>query len=318
MPNPFADLRVLIVGDVMLDEYWFGDVKRISPEAPVPIVKIEQVDERPGGAANVARNVVALGGKATLLSVVGRDGTAERLRQVLDDAGIDHALQEDETIRTTLKLRVIGQQQQMLRVDFEGAPSSHSLDAKQAEFERRLDDCDAVIFSDYRKGALQRVSDLLRTARSHDRLSVVDPKGRNYRRYIGADVITPNRSELADEAGPWDEERDMDDKAEGLRSSLGLEALLLTMSEQGMKLYRDGAQLHRAAKAREVFDVSGAGDTVVAAVTVMRAIGASWEDTIDFANAAAGVVVSRLGTSVATYDEVQAALAEADSNAGQA
>lgn len=317
LANPFAKLRVLVVGDVMLDEYWFGDVRRISPEAPVPIVKVEQVEERPGGAANVARNVAALGGQVTLLSVIGKDATASRLRRVLDDSGIDHALQEDETIRTTLKLRVIGQQQQMLRVDFEGAPSSHSLDAKQSVFEHRLADCDAVIFSDYRKGALQRVRELLRAAKEHDRLSVVDPKGRDYQRYIGADVITPNRMELADEAGSWDDEDEMDQKAEALRKRLGLDALLLTMSEQGMKLYGNGVQVHRAAKAREVFDVSGAGDTVVAAVTVMRAIGASWEDTIDFANAAAGVVVSRLGASAATFDEVQAELMQTDGGASR-
>lgn len=304
-----AGLRVLVVGDVMLDEYWFGQVNRISPEAPVPVVKVERADERPGGAANVARNIVALGAQTMLLSVVGADDTAVRLRRVLDSEGIRHVFQEDPGIRTTLKLRVIGHQQQMLRIDFENVPSDHSLEAKQSEFSRCLDAHDVVVFSDYRKGALDRVSELLRLAREKGKFAIVDPKGRNFVRYAGASVITPNRGELADATGGWDDESEMDHKAGKLRSELGLDALLLTMSEQGMKLYRDGKTIHRKAQAKEVYDVSGAGDTVVAALAVACGIGKPWDEAIDFANAAAGIVVSRLGTSIATLDEVLAVLA---------
>jgi rfaE bifunctional protein kinase chain/domain len=307
MRDAISRLRVLIVGDVMLDEYWFGDVHRISPEAPVPIVRVQRSDERPGGAANVARNVVALGAQATLLSVVGADTTAERLRRVLRDEGVNHALQVDESVKTTLKLRIIGHQQQMLRIDFEGAPSDGSLDAKQAEFAQLLPEADVVLFSDYGKGTLGRVSSMIAAAKEAGRLTIIDPKGRDYDRYTGADVITPNRGELADAMGPWTSESEMNQKAEALRERLGLQGLLLTMSEQGMRLFCSGSTLTRAASAKEVFDVSGAGDTVVAAVAVMRGIGASWEDTVNFANAAAGVVVSRLGASAATLDEVLAA-----------
>lgn len=310
MRDLIRDLRVLVVGDVMLDEYWFGEVERISPEAPVPVVRVSRLDERPGGAANVARNIAAFGAQTTLLSVVGCDDVATRLRGALDQYGIAHYLHEDAAIRTTLKLRVIGQQQQMLRIDFEEHPGCSSLDAKQSKFKGMLPDHDIVVLSDYRKGALDRVSDLVAMARDCGKPIVVDPKGADYDRYIGATVITPNRSELAAVAGPWDNELEMDAKAEKLREHLGLEKLLLTMSERGLRLYGSDETLHRVAEAKEVYDVSGAGDTVVAAVAVLRGIGASWEDTIDFANSAAGIVVGRLGTSSATLEEVLVALGD--------
>ncbi len=304
MRERITDLKVLIVGDVMLDQYWFGDVSRISPEAPVPIVKVERADERAGGAANVARNIAALGAKATLLSVVGADDTANRLRKVLDQDGVGHRLEEDPGIRTTLKLRVIGHQQQMLRIDFENTPSNHALESKRSHFSQCLEDHDVVIFSDYRKGALERVQELLQLTRQSGKLSVVDPKGRSFARYAGANILTPNRSELAEVVGGWESDEEMNGKAESVRADLDLDALLLTMSEQGLRLFREGDRLHRTAQAKEVYDVSGAGDTVVAALAVARGIGEPWERAIDFANAAAGIVVSRLGTSVATLDEV--------------
>ena len=308
MRDAIARLRVLVVGDVMLDEYWFGEVNRISPEAPVPVVKVSRSDQRPGGAANVARNVAAFGARTSLLSVVGRDDTAARLRNVLDEYGIVHDLYEDAAIRTTLKLRVIGHQQQMLRIDFEERPGCGSLDAKQSRFRELLPAHDIVVFSDYRKGALDRVGDLVALARAQGKPVVIDPKGHDYDRYAGATILTPNRAELSVAAGQWDSEADMDARAEALRRRLGLDKLLLTMSEQGMRLYDAEGSLSRAAEAREVYDVSGAGDTVVAAIAVMHGIGASWEDAIDFANSAAGIVVSKLGTSYATLDEVVAAL----------
>ncbi|MET3763082.1 D-glycero-beta-D-manno-heptose-7-phosphate kinase [Sphingomonas sp. UYEF23] len=297
-------LRIIVVGDVMLDEYWFGEVKRISPEAPVPVVRITRSEERPGGAANVARNIVSLGASATLLSVVGGDSAADRLRAVLDGGGIDHRLQTDPHIRTTVKLRVIGHQQQMLRIDFEDAPSREALDQKKSEFARVLEGADLVIFSDYRKGALDHVDDLIEQVREHGIPILVDPKGDDFDRYAGATAMTPNRSEFTAVAGSWKSTEEFERKAEALRQRLGLNALLVTMSEQGMMLFREGAVLHKPAQTREVFDVSGAGDTVIAALGVMLAVGATWDQAVEFANAAAGLVVSKLGTSVVSFDEV--------------
>jgi len=300
-----ANLNVLIVGDVMLDEYWFGDVRRISPEAPVPVVHVSHCEERPGGAANVARNVVSLGAGATLLAVVGADATADRLRHALDEAGVQHRLSVDPIIRTTLKLRVIGQHQQMLRVDFEEPPSSDVLLAKQAEYAELLTGTDVVVLSDYGKGALAHVADLIALARKLGKPVLVDPKGRDYSRYAGATAVTPNRSELTDTVGPWSTPEQLDMKAERLRMELGLEVLVLTMSEQGMKLYTPEGVFHQQTRAQEVFDVSGAGDTVIAALAVMHGSGVAWESAVNFANAAGGVAVGKLGTSVVEFDEVE-------------
>lgn len=309
-----ADLSVLVVGDVMLDEYWFGDVRRISPEAPVPVVHVSRSEERPGGAANVARNIVAMGAKATLLAVVGADTTADRLRGTLDEAGVRHHLSVDPAIRTTLKLRVIGQHQQMLRVDFEELPSAETLQAKQVEYERLLANADVVVLSDYGKGALVRVADLIATARRLGKVVMVDPKGRDYSRYTGATMVTPNRAELAEAVGTWSSPAELDRKAEQLRADLGLEVLVLTMSEQGMKLYSPGSVFHQNTRAQEVFDVSGAGDTVIAALAIMRGCGVDWEDAVTFANAAGGVAVGKLGTSIVHFEEIERFLEDAGRN----
>lgn len=302
--DAFSRLRVLVVGDVMLDEYWFGDVKRISPEAPVPIVKVTRSDVRPGGAANVARNIVALGAQCSLLSVVGADDTADKLRSALSASGVAHHLEVDQSIRTTLKLRVIGQQQQMIRVDFEEPPSAEILHAKKQSFAKLVAEADLIVFSDYNKGVLRDVADLIAIVKAAGKPMFVDPKGRDYHRYARATILTPNRSELYEAVGGWTDENEMDAKAEALRVQLNLDALLLTMSEQGMKLYLPDRIIHRPAQAQEVFDVSGAGDTVIAALSVMRGAGQSWEEAIAFANAAAGVAVGKLGTSVVSLAEV--------------
>ena len=306
-----AKVRVLVVGDVMLDEYWFGDVGRISPEAPVPIVHVLRTEVRPGGAANVARNIVSLGGQAILLAVVGRDGTADRLRIALDEAGVQHVLNVDPNIRTTLKLRVIGQHQQMLRIDFEEIPSYETLQAKRSEFEKLVEAADVVVFSDYRKGALSHIADMIAVARRIGKPILIDPKGRDYSPYAGATMITPNQAELAEVMGSWDSTAEMDRKAEALRVQLGLAAVVLTMSENGMKLYLPGRMLHQPSKVREVFDVSGAGDTVIAALAIMQGAPGDWESAIAFANAAGGIAVGKLGTSVVYRDEVQQVLDDA-------
>ncbi|MFZ2855346.1 MAG: PfkB family carbohydrate kinase, partial [Rhodocyclaceae bacterium] len=194
-----ADLsgtRLLIVGDVMLDRYWFGDVARISPEAPVPVVKVERTEDRPGGAANVARNAAALGAQVGLLSVVGDDEPGATLTRLIEEGSVDAGLQIDPAISTTVKLRVIGRQQQLLRIDFETAPSHEVLRAKLAEFETRLPACDAVILSDYGKGGLAHIGEMIRMAREAGKKVLVDPKGDDYSKYAGATIITPNRSEL--------------------------------------------------------------------------------------------------------------------------
>jgi rfaE bifunctional protein kinase chain/domain len=306
-----ADLssaRLLVVGDVMLDRYWFGDVSRISPEAPVPVVKVERTEDRPGGAANVARNAVALGAQVSLLSVVGDDEPGTTLTRLIEGGGIRAGLHVDPAISTTVKLRVIGRQQQLLRIDFETAPSHEVLRAKLAEFESRLPDCDVVVLSDYGKGGLAHIGEMIRMARDAGKKILVDPKGDDYSKYAGATIITPNRAELREVVGRWKDDAELQKKAEALRSELGLEALLVTRSEEGMSLFHAGGMVHEKAVAREVFDVSGAGDTVIATLAVMLAHGSDWAEAIHVANVAAGVVVGKLGTAVVTRDELDAAL----------
>jgi rfaE bifunctional protein kinase chain/domain len=307
MLDKVTQVRLLVVGDVMLDRYWFGEVNRISPEAPVPVVKVERVEERLGGAANVARNAASLGAVTALLSVVGNDEAGRTLGRLLEEGQIDAALHVDRDIDTIVKLRVIGRQQQLLRIDFETEPSHEILQAKLADFERRVVDSDVVILSDYGKGGLIHVAEMIRIARAHDKPVLVDPKGDEWGKYAGATVITPNRSELKQVVGSWKTDEELAAKARKLRGDLGLEALLVTRSEEGMTLFADEIY-HQPALAREVFDVSGAGDTVIATLAVMIAAGADWAEAIRVANIAAGIVVGKLGTAVVARHELVAAL----------
>lgn len=308
MLEKITQVRLLVVGDVMLDRYWFGEVNRISPEAPVPVVKVERSEERLGGAANVARNAAAVGAKTALLSVVGDDDAGRSLSRMLAEGEIDAGLHVDRSIDTTVKLRVIGRQQQLLRIDFETTPSHEILQAKLAEFESRIAEVDVVILSDYGKGGLTHIAEMIRLARAAGKPVLVDPKGDDYAKYAGATVITPNRSELRDVVGRWSSEEELFTKAQKLRAELGLEALLVTRSEEGMTLFSEGETHHQAAQAREVFDVSGAGDTVIATLAVMLAAGADWDEAIRTANIAASIVVGKLGTAVVTREELAAAL----------
>lgn len=298
--------KVLVVGDVMLDRYWFGDVSRISPEAPVPVVKVARTEERPGGAANVARNIAALGAQVALLSVVGADEAGQTLARLLAASAIDASLHEDPQLNTTVKLRVLGRQQQLLRIDFENAPTHEVLETKLAEFQQRVAACDVVILSDYGKGGLTHIATMIRIAREHKKPVLVDPKGEDYARYAGASIITPNRSELREVVGRWTSEEDLTARVGKLRQELGLEALLLTRSEEGMTLFAAAGQTHEPAHAREVYDVSGAGDTVIATLAVMLASGQSLADAMRWANRAAGVVVGKLGTATCSIEELQA------------
>ncbi|HSD40272.1 MAG TPA: D-glycero-beta-D-manno-heptose-7-phosphate kinase [Burkholderiales bacterium] len=307
MPD-FSRARVLVVGDVMLDRYWFGDVSRISPEAPVPVVRIERTEERPGGAANVARNAAALGATVGLLSVVGADDAGSALERLVGADGIRASLHRDGTIATTVKLRVIGRQQQLLRIDFETAPSHEVLAGKLSEFEASLATYDVVVLSDYGKGGLTHIERMIATARARGRIVLVDPKGDDYERYRGANVVTPNRNELREVVGRWKDEADLTARAQRLRAGLGVDALLVTRSEEGMTLYREGSVQHERAKAREVSDVTGAGDTVIAALAVMLATGADLPEAVHVANHAAGIVVGKLGTAVVHPGELAADL----------
>ena len=297
--------RILVVGDVMLDRYWFGDVTRISPEAPVPVVKVEKIEERPGGAANVARNIAALGAQTTLLSVVGSDEAGKTLARLLADSAIDASLHEDVQLNTTVKLRVLGRQQQLLRIDFENSPAHEVLQSKLAEFVKRISACDVVILSDYGKGGLAHIAEMIRLAREHGKPVLVDPKGDDYARYAGASMITPNRAELREVVGRWSSEADLAARVTQLRNTLGVEALLLTRSEEGMTLFADSGMVQEPAQAREVYDVSGAGDTVIATLAVMIASGLGFADAMRWANRAAGIVVGKLGTATCTLAELE-------------
>ena len=296
--------RVLVVGDVMLDRYWFGEVERISPEAPVPVVRVARREDRLGGAANVARNVVALGGHATLVGIVGADEAGESIARLATQEGVQADLAADAENPTTLKMRVLGRQQQLLRVDFEQHPASATLDDLDARFARHLAHHDVLVLSDYAKGALERVEALIAMARAAGIPVLVDPKGDDYTRYRGATLVTPNRSEMQQAVGRWTSESQLTERAQHLREELDLEALLVTRSEQGMTLFTAAGREHVDAQAHEVFDVSGAGDTVLATLAAMRAIGLPWEQAMAWANRAGGIVVGKLGTSIVTAAEL--------------
>lgn len=301
----FDNAKVLVVGDVMLDRYWFGDVNRISPEAPVPVLKVERVEERPGGAANVARNIAALGAQATLLSVVGDDEAGACLEKLLNQhSNLSSLLHRDSSISTIIKLRAIARHQQLLRLDFETPPSHEVLTAALEDFRVQLPLADVVILSDYGKGGLAHIAEMMRLARTAGKPVLVDPKGDDYTRYRGATLLTPNRSEFREVAGSWVNEAELNTKAEKLRKELQLEALLVTRSEDGMSLYRANEISHEPAQSREVFDVSGAGDTVIATLAVMLASGAGLPDAMRVANRAAGIVVGKLGTAVVSREEI--------------
>jgi rfaE bifunctional protein kinase chain/domain len=299
-----SSAHVLVVGDVMLDRYWFGDVSRISPEAPVPVVRIGRLEERPGGAANVARNAAALGAPVELLAVVGEDEAGASLARLLGQERVAARLTRDASLHTTVKLRVIGRQQQLLRIDFEDLPAQAALEAKLNDFEASLRDAGVVILSDYAKGALTHVDRMIRTARAAGKTVLVDPKGDDYEKYRHATLLTPNRSEFREVVGTWKSEADFVARAQRLREELEVTALLVTRSEEGMTLIREEEVLHVPTVAQEVFDVSGAGDTVIATLGVMLAAGQSLPDAVRWANRAAGIVVGKLGTAVVRPEEL--------------
>jgi rfaE bifunctional protein kinase chain/domain len=299
-----AKARVLVVGDAMLDRYWHGAVERISPEAPVPVVKVSREEERVGAAANVAYNVSTLGAQASFLGVVGDDEPGHRLESLLTATGIRTHLKRDPGLRTTVKLRVIGRQQQLLRMDFENEPDHEILGEQGEAFSELAPAQDAILFSDYGKGGLAHIPSMIEAARKLKKPVLVDPKGHDYTRYRGATVITPNRAELQEVVGRWTSEDDLRTRAQNLRASLDLQALLVTRSEEGMTLYDAQGELHVKAQAREVFDVTGAGDTVIATLATMAAAGLSLRDAVPIANRAGGIVVGKFGTATVSFEEL--------------
>ena len=299
-----SQARVLVVGDVMLDRYWYGAVDRISPEAPVPVVRVTREDERMGGAANVAYNLVTLGAQSSLLTVVGDDEASHKLEALVAGTGIHAHFGRDADLKTTVKLRVIGRQQQLLRMDFENTPKTEILASQTAEFVELLPQHDAVLFSDYGKGGLAHVSDMIARAQAAGKPILIDPKGTDYSRYQGATVITPNKAELQQVIGVWTDEADLNAKAHLLREKLGLQALLLTRSEEGMTLFDAQGQISVSAQAREVFDVTGAGDTVIATMAAMVAAGMTLRHALPLANRAGGLVVGKFGTATVSYEEL--------------
>jgi rfaE bifunctional protein kinase chain/domain len=300
----FDNARILVVGDVMLDRYWFGDVNRISPEAPVPVVRIERREERLGGAANVARNIATLGAGAGLLGVVGQDEAGQVVDGMLAELGIANYLNRDPAISTIIKLRVIGRQQQLLRVDFEEAPTDTVLRDKLTRFNALVADYGVVVLSDYAKGSLVNVAEMIAIAKQRGKLTLVDPKGDDFSPYKGASLLTPNKSEMSRIVGSWKNEEELTRKAHALMQALDLETLLLTRSEEGMTLFNGPDVVTIPAVAREVYDVSGAGDTVIATMAVMLGAGFTMVEAVQMANRAGGIVVGKLGTATVSRDEL--------------
>jgi rfaE bifunctional protein kinase chain/domain len=302
--DALAACRVLVVGDAVLDRYWLGEVDRISPEAPVPVLLVKREQERLGGAANVALNVKTLGGQVTLLSMVGQDEPARRLTKILEAQRVSALLVQDPRLQTIVKLRLIGRAVQLMRVHFE-EESNHKVSYQMLDvFERELPQHDVVLFSEYGKGELAHIPRMIEFARNAGKLVLVDPKGTDYLRYAGASLITPNREEMRQVVGAWRDEVDLQRKAEALRANLGLQALLLTRAEDGMSLFQADSVDHVKAQLREVADVTGAGDTVIATLALMLACSLSMAQAMEIANRAGGLVVSKFGSSTLSYEDL--------------
>ena len=307
----FTTVKTLVVGDVMLDRYWFGSVDRISPEAPVPVLSVSKEEARAGGAANVAHNLLALGAQCELLSVVGNDEAGREIKSILDQYGAVSSLTIDDSLKTIVKLRMVAQNQQLLRADFDQKPSDEVLAQCLDGFATSIKNADVAILSDYGKGGLRHVAKMISIAKSAGVPVIVDPKGTDYSKYRGATLITPNMKEFEAVAGECTSEDDFVEKARALREQLDLEYLLVTRSEKGMSLFcDDGRQVNSPATALEVYDVSGAGDTVISMMALTAVSDFSNQDKLTLANTVAGIVVGKVGTAVATIDEVIAKLNE--------
>ncbi|MFM8331722.1 MAG: bifunctional D-glycero-beta-D-manno-heptose-7-phosphate kinase/D-glycero-beta-D-manno-heptose 1-phosphate adenylyltransferase HldE [Candidatus Methylumidiphilus sp.] len=308
LPN-FPSAAVLVAGDLMLDRYWHGNASRISPEAPVPVVHIRQHEERPGGAGNVALNIAALGGQATVMGYCGHDEAGDSLLRRLEAAGVDCAVLRLADFPTVTKLRVLSRNQQLIRLDFEESFAAVGPAALLADFQAALADVGGVVLSDYGKGTLADVPAMIQMCRAAGKPVLVDPKGADFGKYRDTDLLTPNLAEFEAVAGPCRSEAELEKKGGRLIADLRLGGLLVTRGEHGMSLLRpDAAPLHLPAKAKEVFDVTGAGDTVIAVLAAALAAGGPLEDAVALANLAAGLVVGKLGTACVSAEDLDYAL----------
>ena len=304
-------VRVLVIGDLMLDRYWHGDTSRISPEAPVPVVRIGDTEERPGGAGNVALNIAALGAQATLVGLLGTDEAANILIRLLEKADINCQCEQLPACNTITKLRVLSRHQQLIRLDFEDNFSGYDGTDLVERCRPLITKTDVVVLSDYAKGALSQSEALIALARAAGKPVVVDPKGGDFRRYRGATLITPNSHEFEEMAGICVDDNTLVARGEALRAELDLDGLLVTRSEKGMLLMEaDHPPVHIPTRAREVFDVTGAGDTVVAVLATAIGAGLSLEKATVLANIGASIVVSKLGTATVTVPELRRAMHE--------
>ena len=305
----FEKAQVLVVGDVMLDRYWTGATGRISPEAPVPVVRVNQVEDRPGGAANVALNIAALGGQVHLAGIVGEDETAEALTQGVKTLGVEPKWHRVADKPTITKLRVMSRNQQLLRLDFEEPYAASHSQALLKQAESELENVAVVVLSDYAKGAIDNPQAFIALARAKGVKVLVDPKGCDFSRYRGASLLTPNMAEFEQVVGSVTSEADLVEKAQALLAEYDLDAMLVTRSEKGMTLItRSAPELHIPTVAREVYDVTGAGDTVISALATALAAGSDLPQACAIANTAAGIVVGKLGTSTVSRIELIAAL----------
>jgi len=305
----FNSIYILVVGDVMLDRYWHGDTARISPEAPVPVVRVEDEEARAGGAGNVALNIAHLGGKVSLFGVTGEDEMARQLTEILQNKQVDCFFQQEKTVATITKLRIISRHQQLIRLDFEDGFPNLKTTLLQNQFAQQIEQADLVIFSDYAKGTLVNLEALIQIAKKAGKPILIDPKGQDYQRYKGATLITPNCAEFEQVVGHCAGSQEIAAKGHALMDELDIQAILITRGEKGMSLLEKGhPPRHMPAQAREVFDVTGAGDTVISVTAAALAAKMPLEAAIQVANAAAGVVVAKLGTAVADFDEIQHAL----------
>ncbi len=310
----FSQSQLLVIGDIMLDRYWKGGTQRISPEAPVPVVKIEQMEDRLGGAANVAKNLRVLGCQTGLCGIIGNDEAGNAVSELLKQENINDGLQRVNGVRTITKLRVISRQQQLIRLDFEDSIDDNNLSSGSAEqllasYQQQLKQCDAVVISDYNKGALSQIEQLIGAAKQQGKAILIDPKGSDFKRYAGATLLTPNLAEFETVVGKCHDEASIEQRAVELINTIDIDALLITRSEKGMSLYqRNGAVKHIPTQAKEVYDVTGAGDTVIATIAAAIATGSTIADAVVLANLAAGVVVGKLGTASVEPAELQTAI----------
>ena len=305
----FDNAAVLVAGDLMLDRYWTGPTSRISPEAPVPVVKVNDLEARAGGAGNVAINIATLGAKTAVNGLVGKDEAADIMRSLLENAGVCCGFTITDQAPTITKLRVLSRHQQLLRMDFEESLAEFAGDSLLADYQAQLLEADVVVLSDYAKGTLVHVQTMIQQARAAGKPVLIDPKGSDMEKYRGATLLTPNLSEFEAIVGPCSTDQAVEEKGVALRDQLELEALLITRSEKGMTLLQKGHEpLHLPTVAREVYDVTGAGDTVISVLAASLAAGQPMAEAMALSNLAAGIVVGKLGTATVSVSELRAAI----------